>query len=565
MLRKNLMKRCGALLMATAMLAVSGCGQQEVETQESQVNESESNVSEAAAESQDGANQQERVTLTVGVPTDDSIVDFETNYYTQVLEEAANVDLEFIMMPISTDYKDKLSLMIGSGEELPDIFLHNLIGTDEQQAYGEAGYFLPLTEYFNDPEAMPTFYANVPEEDREYMISYMTQRDGNIYSAPNYVPQPNNENSYRVWINVDWLEKVGMDMPTTTDEFCEVLKAFKEQDPNGNGIADEIPMVGAKTGWRCNPFNFLMNAFEYAGSSSDVYCYVEDGKIVPAFTTDAWKEGLTWINKLVSEELLSPLTFTQEDAQMQAMIQNEEVQLVGCYAAGGDYHSAGATSAGSYELLAPLTGPEGTCYATYSPSTPDGRFVITKDCENVDAAVRLMDAFYDSEISMIARQGEPEVDWTTEIPEGYKSPYEDSLGVETGFVEINNIWTTVQNKQWNWAAPMYRGATDPWSRQGVGLPEDDDTLAIKVAKILGEFVGKHPDVITKLVHEEADEADYADLKTVIKTYVSESTTRFAVGELPMSDWDEYIETLNDMGLERFVELTQKAYDNANMN
>ena len=79
------MKRCGALLMATAMLAVSGCGQQEVETQESQVNESESNVSEAAAESQDGANQQERVTLTVGVPTDDSIVDFETNYYTQVL------------------------------------------------------------------------------------------------------------------------------------------------------------------------------------------------------------------------------------------------------------------------------------------------------------------------------------------------------------------------------------------------------------------------------------------------------------------------------------------------
>ncbi len=565
MLKKNLMKRCGALLMATAMLAVSGCGQQGTDSQESQTKEAESKSSEGSEESQGSEEQQERVTLTIAVPTDDSIEDFDTNYYTQVLEEAANVDLEFVMMPISTDYKDKLSLMISSGEDLPDIFIHNLIGADEQLAYGQAGYFLPLTEYFNDPEAMPTFYANVPEEDRQYMISYMTQADGNIYSAPNYVPQPNNEYSYRVWINVDWLEAVDMDMPTTTDEFYEVLKAFREKDPNGNGIADEIPMVGAKNGWRCQPLNFLMNAFEYVGSSSEVYCYVEDGKIVPAFATDAWKEGLTWINKLVSEELLSPLTFTQEDAQMQAMIQNEEVQLVGCYAAGGDYHSSGATSAGSYELLAPLTGPDGTCYATYSASTPDGRFVITKDCENVDAAVRLMDAFYDTEISMIARQGEPEVDWTTEIPEGYKSPYEDSLGVKTGFVEINNIWTTVQNKQWNWAAPMYRGMLDSWSRQGVGLPVTDDTLAIKVAKILGEFVDKHPDVITKLVHDEADQAEYADLKTVIKTYVQESNTRFIVGELPLSEWDEHIETLNDMGMERFVELTQKAYENANMN
>ena len=152
-----------------------------------------------------------------------------------------------------------------------------------------------------------------------------------------------------------------------------------------------------------------------------------------------------------------------------------------------------------------------------------------------------------------------------EIPEGYKSPYEDSLGVKTGFVEINNIWTTVQNKQWNWAAPMYRGMLDSWSRQGVGLPVTDDTLAIKVAKILGEFVDKHPDVITKLVHDEADQAEYADLKTVIKTYVQESNTRFIVGELPLSEWDEHIETLNDMGMERFVELTQKAYENANMN
>ena len=561
MLKKNLMKRCGALLMATAMLAVSGCGQQGTENQESQTKASESKASEAE-ESQGGEVQQERVTLTIAVPTDDTVVNFETNYYTQVLEEAANVDLEFFMMPTATDYKEKLSLMISGGEDLPDIFIGSQIDFDDQEAYGEAGYFLPLTEYFNDPETMPTFYANVPEEDREYMLSYMTLRDGNIYSAPNYVPQPNNEYSNRVWINADWLEAVGMDMPTTTDELYEVLKAFKEKDPNGNGQADEIPMVGAKSGWRTSPFNFLMNPFQYS-NSSNVWSFIEDGKVVTAFTTEEWKAGLTWINKLVTEGLVSPLSFTQDTAQMQAMIQNEGTQIVGCYAAGGDYHTAGTTSAGSYELLAPLTGPDGTCYATYTPTTPYGRFVITKDCENVEAAVRLMDAFYDTNISMIARQGEPEVDWTTEIPEGYKSPYEDSLGIETGFVEINMIWTDVQNKHWNGAAPMYRGSLDSWSRQGVGVPVDDDSLATKVAKILGEFMGKNPEVITKLLHEEEDQTEYADIKTVINTYVSEATIKFAVGELPLSEWDAYLETLDEMGLERFVELTQKAYDKAN--
>lgn len=547
--------------MATAMLAVSGCGQQGTENQESQTKASESKASEAE-ESQGGEVQQERVTLTIAVPTDDTVVNFETNYYTQVLEEAANVDLEFFMMPTATDYKEKLSLMISGGEDLPDIFIGSQIDFDDQEAYGEAGYFLPLTEYFNDPETMPTFYANVPEEDREYMLSYMTLRDGNIYSAPNYVPQPNNEYSNRVWINADWLEAVGMDMPTTTDELYEVLKAFKEKDPNGNGQADEIPMVGAKSGWRTSPFNFLMNPFQYS-NSSNVWSFIEDGKVVTAFTTEEWKAGLTWINKLVTEGLVSPLSFTQDTAQMQAMIQNEGTQIVGCYAAGGDYHTAGTTSAGSYELLAPLTGPDGTCYATYTPTTPYGRFVITKDCENVEAAVRLMDAFYDTNISMIARQGEPEVDWTTEIPEGYKSPYEDSLGIETGFVEINMIWTDVQNKHWNGAAPMYRGSLDSWSRQGVGVPVDDDSLATKVAKILGEFMGKNPEVITKLLHEEEDQTEYADIKTVINTYVSEATIKFAVGELPLSEWDAYLETLDEMGLERFVELTQKAYDKAN--
>ena len=59
-------------------------------------------------------------------------------------------------------------------------------------------------------------------------------------------------------------------MPTTTEEFYEVLKAFKTQDPNGNGKADEIPLIGSKDGWNQRPQDFLMNAFVYANNDRSI-------------------------------------------------------------------------------------------------------------------------------------------------------------------------------------------------------------------------------------------------------------------------------------------------------
>ena len=53
---------------------------------------------------------------------------------------------------------------------------------------------------------------------------------------------------YKIWINQTWLDNLGLDVPTTTEELYTVLKAFKENDPNGNGIQDEYPLVGG-TGW----------------------------------------------------------------------------------------------------------------------------------------------------------------------------------------------------------------------------------------------------------------------------------------------------------------------------
>ena len=63
----------------------------------------------------------------------------------------------------------------------------------------------------------------------------------------------------KLWFNYDWLEKLGLEEPQTTEELYEVLKAFKTQDPNGNGKANEIPLTGSIE-WSCALEYYLMNS-----------------------------------------------------------------------------------------------------------------------------------------------------------------------------------------------------------------------------------------------------------------------------------------------------------------
>ena len=119
---KKYMKKAIALVLATSMLAVCGCGQQAEKPSEKESTPvtSESKSEEKTSESKASeAVEEERVTLTV-FATERYVEDYETNYYTKMLEEKANVDLEFITVP-RDDFPQKLSLMINGGDELPDV------------------------------------------------------------------------------------------------------------------------------------------------------------------------------------------------------------------------------------------------------------------------------------------------------------------------------------------------------------------------------------------------------------------------------------------------------------
>lgn len=156
-------------------------------------------------------------------------------------------------------------------------------------------------------------------EETPDMKKISTFPDGKIYSMPTRLPSRPKSRNQPV-INKAWLDKLGLKAPTTTEELYQVLKAFKEKDPNGNGKPDEIPYT--ETGLNMdflNPFGITdINA------SSMI---VQDGKPVYYPTTDAYKEGLIYTHKLYSEGLIDQELFTQDNTMTSAKWQMQTFPL----------------------------------------------------------------------------------------------------------------------------------------------------------------------------------------------------------------------------------------------
>src|SRR5699024_1860792 len=137
--------------------------------------------------------------------------------------------------------------------------------------------------------------------------SAITFPDGNIYSLPLFMDpeNPNIRIAEHFWIREDWLEALDMDMPETTEEFYQYLKAVKEDDPNGNGEHDEIPFGGNGIGGLVNQLKGawgLSNRGVANGGHVDVDPETDELRFVP--TDPKYKELLEYINKLYSEGLI---------------------------------------------------------------------------------------------------------------------------------------------------------------------------------------------------------------------------------------------------------------------
>lgn len=499
----------------------------------------------------------DKITLKVMTGANPAVEDFNTNEFTKYFEDLTNIHVEWEIVPTSA-VAEKLNLALASGD-LPDVVMMMDVTPEQQALYGQQGVLLPLNDYIEK------YGVNTKKmfEESPLVKPTITSADGNIYA----LPAPNEcyhcSMRQKLWIYQPWLDKLGLKMPTTTDEFYNVLKAFKEKDPNGNGKADEIPFSGAPAQSQGSTLttsveNFLMNSFTYAPFTR---LYVNDqDKVDVPFTKDGWKEGMKYLHKLYAEGLMDPQALTRDPAQLVQLGENPDTVILG--AASGPNMSVITQLNGAsgrwkeYVAVPPLKGPAGVQLTQYDPyQVAPGKFVITKEAKNPEAAFRFADALYDREITLRSTIGEPDVDWR------WAEKGEIGLNGQPAVYKDMSSFGVTQNKHWSQSGIAYRPNS---LRLGAVASEDNPLESILYKETKDKYEPYRVDVKSVLppLNLTVDQSqEIADLSKTIYDYTSEMMARFIIGDADVdAEWDKYLKTLDGMNLKRYLEIYQTAYE-----
>jgi putative aldouronate transport system substrate-binding protein len=216
------------------------------------------------------------------------------------------------------DYLERLNLAIVSND-MPDVF--QPWGGNEYDL-AKQGALMPLDDLL--PRYAPNLWNNISQE--TWNIVRANSPDGKIY----YIPNTWKDFTLTAFIRADWLNRVGLDVPQTISEYENVLRAFKTQDANGNGDAnDEIPTSGRENArWMDHlfaPFGVAM----YEGNPEwDIY----DGELTYSAVTPNMKAALKWVTDLYAEGLLDTETLVNTTKMWDGKIRDDRV--------GSWYHGA---------------------------------------------------------------------------------------------------------------------------------------------------------------------------------------------------------------------------------
>ncbi len=520
----------------------------------------------------------EDVTLTIGLSPNSLTTDYTDNYLTKYIEEKTGVNIEFFFFPMDgTEAKQKLSLMVAGEEKLPDIIVLGLSDA-ERFAYGRDGYFIPLNDYIENE----TFYWKqsmdqwATPKQKEDVIKYAQSPDGNIYAYPAYYIDPADASALYMSINTVWLDNLGLKVPETTDELYEVLVAFRDKDANGNGDPnDEIPLLG-HTGWMGDVNLFLMNAFQYDAFQTNFgwQMNVEDGVVSAPFVTEAYREGLRYIHKLVSEGLLSTVSYSQTDPEMRSIMQAPDDQdtIVGVMVGHpSPIFGTDVKRTLDYIGIPALTGPDGTRWAPYGLQLGTYNTFITADCENPELAFRFIDAMAETTNSLTVRYGQEGVNWNY-VEEGssrYAGIGDEYTAIYEQYSSADNPapWTSENNIIWhanifNMLPPVLLGGNKATPYASV---YQEYKLGELCYNTFPARYNLHPaEMPMKVIYTEEELDDINDIESSIRSYVTESITRFAMGDIDVEkDWDAYLAELENIGLTHYIEVVQQAYDRLN--
>lgn len=493
-----------------------------------------------------------------------NVEDFATNDFTKYMEEKTGIHMSFVTGG-RDDWEEKLNMILQS-DDYPDI----IFGVSPNIAkYGvKEGIFIPLDDYLTE-ENVPNYLKVMGD----YDLGVTRETDGKIYSMANINDCYHCKYARKMWVNTYLLDQIGCEIPTTTEEFMDVCTKFLEYKPDG------IVVAGAQEGWFSRMQDWLMGAYTFVPTKSETFNvrdYIaldsDTNKVVSVATSDAYKEGLKFINELYKKGAIYDGDFTQTGEQMKTLV-NQADEPVLFFTSGTISDAIDSASNNElyrhYSCMAPIEGPDGTKIAWTMPNygVSSGAVCITDNCKNVEAALRWVDTFYSETGDLCSQYGADEgTDWVLN-PEG-----KVGLNGEPALYEVLNVYSAeAQNHDWQdvgirVAPEAYRlgqavdADVDPYAPEGL------ERLLFDATEELYEPYGASSNIINlnelKVTDEESTEV--STIAVEIEKIIEENSVAFMTGAKDIdAEWDSYLNTMDKAGLSTLLDVYQTAYDRAN--
>lgn len=449
----------------------------------------------------------------------------------QEVEKRTGVKLN-IKGPTGGQFEESFNLLVASGE-LPDIILYDW--ADKKVAGGPSkyikeGYILPLNDII---DAYAPNLKKCLEQDPEIDKDVKTD-DGLYYVFPYFNSEQPAPYAGPV-VREDWLESCGLEAPETVDDWYNMLKAFRDK----KGATS--PLIW--TDWLFEFTGFLSGAY----GTQQAYYLNEDGKVEYGPATTKWKDYLTTVSKWYAEGLIDKDIATLDSTTFDSKVVGGKT---------GAFIGTGG-SIGTYKPMLAEVDPNAKLLAVQEPvlnrgETPefgicDNRYsglmssAITADCDNIELAAKFLDFFYSDEGRMLANFGIEGV--TYNMVDGY--PKLSDMVVKSE--DIQNAMDEYSNSEFSIVDPRYyeQRMIYPEQKYAIGLWGKTNAAAHKLPVLLP-------------TQEESDEL--TKYTTDIETYVEEMYIKFMIGTESLDNYDAYLAHLDELGMQKTLEIYNTVYD-----
>jgi putative aldouronate transport system substrate-binding protein len=499
-------------------------------------------------------------TFRIVVPVDTVVTgDWNKNAFTQYMEQKTGLKVQFQTVttsgPNGTDMT-KVNAMMAAGD-LPDAFLGIPFTRDQLSLYGSQGVFTPLDDLIET-------YA---PQMRQAMTDYPDLRalnkgtDGKTYSFAGL------NDCYhcaispgRALIYKPWLDKLGLDMPQTTEDLRTVLKAFKEKNPNGHGNA--IPFAAGAD----NPLDrYFMNAFLY--NPGEPWLRLDNDKVDFVANKPQWREALKYLRSLYDDGLLTNDVFSMTTEALTRLGNNPGYPRLGfvrAYYWGSfidiTYNGGGKDRWRDYVPVPALQGPDKTRIAAWGHYVAYGSagLQISSKVKNPELLVQWADHQMELEATVFGYGGLKGKNWS------WAKAGQKGINGKQAIYALD-IWPAPVNTSWNQYSIMYR--TNDFRLCQYADPKNpnfEKDLYEASTTPYQPYASKKEWELPPVIFDESQAAQNADTATSLSNHVKQSMAQFATGKKDINDdaaWDSYLKDMDKMGLPAYLSNYQQAYDN----